>query len=98
LLAVLGLEVVQKKHGVKNGKQCIKVLDTALCNRVGIEDNLHFSGESFVCNPNGKLIAQAGSMTEEILYCDIDLNEVYNSSARKLFLPDRRAELYKNLI
>ncbi len=71
---------------------------TALCNRVGIEDNLHFSGESFVCNPNGKLIAQAGSMTEEILYCDIDLNEVYHSSARKLFLPDRRAELYKNLI
>ena len=67
---------------------------TALCNRVGNENNLTFSGESFVCDPDGKLIAQAGSQTEEILYCDIDLDMVKKSSARKLFLPDRRPEIY----
>jgi len=71
---------------------------TALCNRVGVEDNLKFSGESFVCGPDGKVLAQAGRGLEEILYCNIDLNEVKSSHARKLFLPNRRPELYGDWI
>ncbi len=67
---------------------------TALCNRVGQEDNLMFSGESFVCDPNGRVIARAGKGTDEILYCDIDLEKVKTSHARRLFLPDRREALY----
>ena len=67
---------------------------TALCNRVGREERLTFSGESFVCNPEGNIISKAGEGTEEILYCDIDLNKINNSSAKKLFLKDRRPELY----
>ena len=31
---------------------------TALCNRVGEEECLTFGGESFVCAPNGEVIAQ----------------------------------------
>lgn len=68
---------------------------TALCNRVGKEEKLTFAGESFVCNPEGKVIARAGSLTEEILLCDIDLKEVEKSHAKKLFFRDRRSELYK---
>ena len=68
---------------------------TALCNRVGKEEKLTFAGESFVCNPEGKVIARAGSLTEEILMCDIDLSEVEKSHAKKLFFRDRRPELYK---
>ena len=71
---------------------------TALCNRVGVEGNLHFSGASFVCGPDGRLLAQAGTGTEEILYCDIDLNEVKDSHAKKLFFQDRRPELYSQWI
>lgn len=67
---------------------------TALCNRVGREDNLMFSGESFVCDPDGRVIAQAGKGTDEIVVCDIDQEEVKKSHARRLFLPDRRGELY----
>jgi len=67
---------------------------TALCNRVGKEPRLEFSGESFVCNPEGKVIARAGKGTEEILLCDIDLEMVRRSHARTRFLPDRRPELY----
>jgi predicted amidohydrolase len=67
---------------------------TALCNRVGKESNLIFSGESFVCSPTGEIIAQAQKGTYEILYCDVNLEEVKNSHARRLFFRDRRPELY----
>jgi len=67
---------------------------TALCNRVGREERLTFAGESFVCGPDGRVIARAGSGTEEILTAEIDLSEVAASHARRLFLPDRRPDLY----
>ncbi len=67
---------------------------TALCNRVGKEKKIEFSGESFVCNPDGKVIARADKDCEEILFCDINLNEAKNSHAKKLFLRDRRPDLY----
>ena len=67
---------------------------TALCNRVGPEERLEFAGESFVCDPQGTVIARAGLKTEETLICEIDLEEVKTSHARQLFLRDRRPELY----
>jgi predicted amidohydrolase len=66
----------------------------ALCNRVGREDRLEFAGESFVCAPDGEVIARAGQGTEEILYAEIDLASAANSHARQLFLKHRRPELY----
>ena len=68
----------------------------ALCNRVGAEPKLTFAGESFVCNPAGEVIARAGKDTEEILYCDLDLALVNKSHAQRLFLRDRRPELYRD--
>jgi len=67
---------------------------TALCNRVGVESKLTFGGESFVCDPAGRVLARAGKGTEEILFCDLELEEVDGSHARRLFLRDRRPELY----
>ena len=67
---------------------------TALCNRVGEEECLTFSGESFVCDPEGNVIARAGLGTEEILYCEVDLEKCKSSHARRLFFRDRRPELY----
>ncbi len=71
---------------------------TALCNRVGSEENLVFAGESFVCNPAGEVLARAGQGTDEILYCDLDLEQVAQSNGRQLFLRDRRPLLYKDWI
>lgn len=68
----------------------------ALCNRVGREPKLNFAGESFICDPFGRIVARAGRGTEETLLIDIDLSAVLNSHARKLFLPDRRAGLYRD--
>lgn len=66
----------------------------ALCNRVGEEENLTFSGESFVCAPDGTVVARSPSGEDSILYADIDLNAVHDSHARRLFLRDRRSNLY----
>ncbi|MBI2220372.1 MAG: carbon-nitrogen hydrolase family protein [Acidobacteria bacterium] len=66
----------------------------ALCNRVGREDTLEFSGESFVCAPNGRVLARAPAGEDHILYADLDLAEARTSHARRLFLQHRRPELY----
>ena len=66
----------------------------ALCNRVGHEPKLTFAGESFVCAPDGTVIARAAQGTDEILYADLDFRKNAESHARQLFLRDRRPELY----
>jgi len=66
----------------------------ALCNRVGREDQLNFAGESFVCAPDGSVIARAACGTDEILYADVDLASTARSHARTLFMKHRRPELY----
>ncbi len=67
---------------------------TALCNRVGPEPRVTFAGSSFVCAPDGRVIARAGDGTDETLVCDLDLEMVASSHAKTLFLRDRRPELY----
>jgi len=67
----------------------------ALVNRVGKEDFLHFSGESFVVEPEGKIIAQAPQDQDFILYADCDLSRIAQSPAKKYFIPDRRPDFYK---
>jgi N-carbamoylputrescine amidase len=66
----------------------------ALCNRVGQEEKLTFAGESFVCDPDGRVIARAKQGSDEILYADVDVARNAASHARQLFLRDRRPELY----
>jgi len=66
----------------------------ALCNRVGAEERLEFAGESFVCAPDGRVLARAPHGEDHILVADLDLTEVGQSHARRLFLADRRPELY----
>ncbi len=66
----------------------------ALCNRVGPEEKLTFAGESFVCSPDGAVMARAKQGTDEILCADLDFAQNAASHARQLFLRDRRPELY----
>ena len=66
----------------------------ALANRVGKEDVLTFSGESFITDPRGQVIAKAPVLEESILYADLDWSEVDRSPARTLFLQHRRPEEY----
>ena len=66
----------------------------ALCNRVGREGTLDFAGESFVCGPDGVVLARAATGCDEVLVADLDLTACDRSHARQLFLRHRRPELY----
>jgi len=68
---------------------------TALVNRVGKEDILHFSGESFVTDPSGRVIAQAPQGKDAILFADCDLKQIPQCHAKRYFIPDRRPDFYK---
>ncbi|MEJ2546411.1 MAG: nitrilase-related carbon-nitrogen hydrolase [Gemmatimonadota bacterium] len=66
----------------------------ALCNRVGQDDGLEFAGESFVSDPEGRIVARGARGEEDLVVCDIDLAACAGSTARRLFWRDRRPELY----
>lgn len=66
----------------------------ALVNRVGKEEVLYFSGESFMVDPEGRIMAQAPQDEDFILYADCDLSQISHAPARRFFLQDRRPEFY----
>jgi N-carbamoylputrescine amidase len=73
---------------MQNGYFC------ALANRVGKEENLTFSGESFVTDPLGQVVTRAPKGKDSILYADLDLKQISESPAKRHFLKDRRPEIY----
>lgn len=66
-------------------------------NRVGQEGTFGYYGESVVCNPQGDVIARAGT-DEEILLCDIDFTEVDKRRLAWQFYRERRPDTYNSLI
>lgn len=66
----------------------------ALANRVGPEGDLVFSGESFISDPEGRVVTRGASGEEDLVIADLDLDQTKNSTARKLFWRHRRPELY----
>lgn len=65
----------------------------AMCNRVGTEGNMCFSGESIVVDANGDVLAKADD-TEQILYVDIDMQEASKIRNAKPYTQLRRTEFY----
>jgi len=66
----------------------------ALVNRVGREEKLEFAGESFVADPDGRVVARAPRGRDVILYADCDLRKNKACHARRHFLEDRRPSVY----
>jgi predicted amidohydrolase len=68
----------------------------ATTNRVGKERGLSFSGRSFVCDPNGKLINEARDKAEKIIFTSIRIDESRNKmiTERNHVFKDRRKENY----
>lgn len=66
----------------------------ALVNRVGSEGKMDFAGESYVTTPGGEILAQAPAGVEHILVVELDLSQIEKSPAKRLFLRDRRPDIY----
>jgi N-carbamoylputrescine amidase len=90
---------IQRAHAIANG---IPVL---ACNRSGHEadpsgqsEGIQFWGNSFVCGPQGEVIAQAGATEEAVLMANIDMAR--SESVRRIwpYLRDRRIDAYYELV
>jgi N-carbamoylputrescine amidase len=84
-------ETVQKGHAIANG------VFLAAINRVGTETDLEFWGRSFICNPFGEVLAQAGSDSPEILIADCELAQIETTRQSWPFLRDRRIDAYQGI-
>ena len=65
-----------------------------MCNRIGQESEMNFSGESIVVNQNGEAIKKVGDQ-EEIIYVDIDLSDSKKIRESRPYTQLRRKELYQ---
>lgn len=67
---------------------------SAMCNRVGQEDGMYFSGESLVCGPDGSTLALAGA-EETLLLCQLDLSRAREIRDAKPYTQLRRPDCYE---
>lgn len=82
---------VIRSHAIANG------VFAAAVNRVGVEDEMTFYGESFVADPFGEVLARAGA-EEEVLIADLDLGRIRELREILHFLRDRRIDTYRPLL
>ena len=68
-------------------------VNVAMCNRVGSEGSMDFSGESIVADYNGNTVALAGD-NETLLFAEVDLPAASVTRAHKPYTSLRRPELY----
>jgi len=66
-------------------------------NRIGTEDNLTFTGGSFIVDPNGLVISRAAKNVEESCLVEISIDTPRNKkiTPRNDVLADRRPDFYK---
>ena len=84
-------ETMMRSHAIANG------VFVAAPNRVGREGKLEFWGGSFICDPNGNLLAKASHDKEEVLIAECDLGLVDVVRTHWPFLRDRRIDAYGDL-
>lgn len=65
----------------------------AMCNRVGTEGAMEFSGESLVVHPSGRVLRKADDRAQ-LLTCTLNLQEAQEWRRRVPYLRTRRSEWY----
>jgi N-carbamoylputrescine amidase len=89
-------QTMQRSHAIANG--CF----VAAVNRVGHEapaggDGIDFWGQSFICAPNGEILAQGSVDSEEIVSAEIQWERVNEHRTHWPFLRDRRVDAYEGI-
>jgi len=82
---------IQRSHAIANG------VFVAVPNRIGLEGTVQFWGGSFVCDPFGEIIAEAGPDKEQVLIAKCDLRKVEDTRQHWPFLRDRRIDAYGSI-
>ena len=89
-------KTIQRSHAIANG------VYVASCNRIGHEGpksaGIEFWGNSFVCDPFGKVLVQASADKEEILLAEIDPAVQETVRQHWPFLRDRRVDAYGGIV
>lgn len=85
-------ETMMRSHAIANG------VFVAAPNRTGIEGEIEFWGASFVCDPNGNILARASHDKEETLLVECNLDQVEVVRTHWPFLRDRRIDAYGDLV
>lgn len=83
---------IQKSHSIANG------LPLVSCNRVGVEGNIKFWGNSFITGAMGEELARANSTDEEIITATIDLSSTKKRRDIWPFFRDRRVDEYEEIL
>ena len=83
--------LAQQGHAVANH------IPVAAANRIGDEDGQVFYGASFLCGPDGAVIADLGSREEGIVMAEFDFEAIRLARASWGFFRDRRPDLYGDL-
>ena len=83
---------MQRSHAITNGVFVVAP------NRVGKEGSLQFWGSSFVSDPSGRVLAQAGDAKAENIVCDCDLSAIELARQNWPYLRDRRIDAYGDLL
>lgn len=68
----------------------------AMCNRVGIEGEMDFAGQSIVVDPNGDVVVKADDK-EQIVYADIDLTMIQGCRDKRPYINLRRPQVYSKI-
>jgi len=87
---------IQRSHAIANG------VYVAAANRVGFEsepgtDGIEFFGHSFLCDPFGRMVAEAGT-GPEILVAEVDPAKIEETRRNWPFLRDRRIDAYSPIL
>ncbi len=87
---------VQRGHAIANG------VYVAAANRIGHEQpatgaGIQFWGSSFLCDPQGVILAEASEDREEVLLGTVDLRHLEEIRRNWPFLRDRRIDAYRDL-
>src|SRR5271167_312296 len=85
----------QPAHAVANG------YFVGAINRVGNEEPWkigEFYGQSYFCDPRGKIIAEASRDKDEIVTADLDLDLIAEVRRTWQFFRDRRPDMYGDLV
>ena len=85
-------QTMMRSHAIANGVFVVAP------NRAGREGHIQFWGSSFICDPYGRVLAEAVPEEPGTIIADCDLTQIGTARTHWPFLRDRRIDAYDGLL